>query len=147
MTIRRVWIIIVLTAGCVTVARADDPLADTPTNRQQYAVQLVDTTFTSALVARIANEMNQSVPVDKRDVMAARFIAEVDEDAVKQELTRAFSRHCTPDELAALAELCRTAAGRSALDQYTRSMQDAISRLQAEFLQARRRSLEVLKQP
>ena len=146
MMIRWVWIVMLMVAGVVS-ARANDPIPDNPTNRQHYAVQLVDTMSTGALVARIANEMTQTAPADKRDAITVRFVAEVEVGVVDQELIRAFALHCTPDELAALTDLCRTAAGRSALFQYTRSMQDAVSRLQPEFSRANRRSREVLKQP
>jgi len=95
--------------------------------------RFIDGFSPESLVTNVAIEMSSMVPQEKRQEAIAGFIKDVDVDEVEQTLRKAFGRQCTVDELRALADLCSTPAGRTALAKYVKCMEETMTRLQPVF--------------
>lgn len=125
--------IVSLVVACVPLAGLCQDKAVVAQPPPSQLDRFIDGFSPESLVTNVAIEMSSMVPLDKRKEAIAGFIKDVDVDEVEQTLRKAFGRQCTVDELRALADLCSTPAGRTALAKYVKCMEETMTRLQPVF--------------
>ena len=111
-------------------------LDDTPENRSAQIERYMRAVPPIELMQDIATNMANTLPPEHREDFRRLMLVHVDNDRIIEAMKESMVRHFTADELAAIADLYESPAGKSAMDKMGVYMADVYPVIMAEMKKA-----------
>jgi hypothetical protein len=116
---------IAATAAILLLCAIAWAIDDTPANRGAQADRYLAAMPAKQLLSDMAAQVPKSVPAQQRDVILDLF-KHIDAPSLEKAMKEALNKRFTADELKALADLCGTPAGKSAMRKYFTHMAEDV---------------------
>ena len=111
-------------------------IADTPENREAQAERYLQATPPKALFDQMFQKMAASMGVNDKEKYIENFEAQLDMDAITQDMKAAIIKHFTAEEIKALADFYGSPVGKSAMSKFGDYMADVMPTIQSEVMKA-----------
>ena len=111
-------------------------LDDTPENRAAEIERYMRAVPPVELMQDMATNMAQTLPPELREDFQRLMLVHVDNDKIVEAMKNSMIKHFTADELAAIADLYETPAGKSAMEKMGVYMADVYPIIMAEMKKA-----------
>ena len=111
-------------------------LDDTPENRAEQIERYMRAVPPIELMQDMATNMAQTLPPEHREDFRRLMLVHVDNDRIIEAMKESMIKHFTADELAAIADLYETPAGKSAMEKMGVYMADVYPVIMAEMKKA-----------
>ncbi len=111
-------------------------LDDTPENRAAQVERYMRAVPPEDLMQDMATNMANTLPPEHREDFERLMLVYVDNDRIIEAMKESMIKHFTADELAAIAELYESPAGKSAMDKMGVYMADVMPIIMAEMRKA-----------